>query len=213
MNKDQLLQAFSTYLERAEEEAAAAGEEVDLHTLFTEMAALRNEVKTESRQFKNALDEFRGVFETLQESHGTLNKALERSTAECRKQTRETLRSFLLDLLEIYDRMEAGLHALHAYKPGFWGGKHQLEFVESVREGQGMTLRRVGQLLERYHIQALDTLGKPLDPHTMRAVETVSDPEYANGSVVEELRKGFLWEDEVLRLAEVRVNKLQPNEP
>ncbi len=210
MNKDQLLQAFSTYLEQAEtEDTADAGQQIDLYTLFTEMAALRNEVKLESRQFKSALDDFRSVFETLQESHATLSKTLERSAAESRKQTRETLRTFLLDWLEIYDRMEAGMDALRHYKPGFWGSKYQLEFVESLREGQGMTVRRVEQLLERYRVRAINALGKPLDPYAMRAVETANDPAYANGCVVEELRKGFMWEDEVLRLAEVRVNKLE----
>ena len=47
-----------------------------------------------------------------------------------------------------------------------------------------------------------------LDPHTMNAVEIDRDPKIDNGIVLEELRKGFLFEDQVLRIAEVKVNKL-----
>jgi molecular chaperone GrpE len=207
MDKSQLLQAFQSYLDSAGDDFDNAGQGADLYTLLSEMAALRNEVKTESRQFKGALEEFRGVFETLQASHDTLDRALDRSATECRKQNREMLRGLLLDMLDIYDRMEAGLDILQNYAPpGFWGrAKHQA-FVDSLREGQGMTLRRFLQVLARYRTLPIETLGRPLDPHTMRAVESVCDPAFAHNSVVEELRKGFIWEDEVLRPAEVRAN-------
>jgi molecular chaperone GrpE len=42
----------------------------------------------------------------------------------------------------------------------------------------------------------------------MSAVEICQDPKLDNGMVVEELRKGFIFEENVLRLAEVKVNKL-----
>ena len=42
----------------------------------------------------------------------------------------------------------------------------------------------------------------------MSAVEISHDPKLDNGIVIEELRKGFLFEENVLRLAEVKVNKL-----
>jgi molecular chaperone GrpE len=61
--------------------------------------------------------------------------------------------------------------------------------------------------LQRYQVLPIDCVGKALDPHTMNAVEIAHDPKVANGTVVEELRKGFLFENEVLRLAEVKVNK------
>jgi len=41
----------------------------------------------------------------------------------------------------------------------------------------------------------------------MTAVEIAHDAKLDNGIVIEELRKGFLFGDQVLRLAEVKVNK------
>lgn len=71
-----------------------------------------------------------------------------------------------------------------------------------------MTLKRFEQLLQRHQVYAIDCVGKPLDPRTMSAVEISQDPKLDNGIVIEELRKGFLFENNVLRLAEVKVNKL-----
>jgi molecular chaperone GrpE len=51
-------------------------------------------------------------------------------------------------------------------------------------------------------------LGQSVDPHTMTVVELDHNPELENGIVTRELRKGFLWGNDVLRLAEVKANKL-----
>jgi molecular chaperone GrpE len=54
--------------------AEEAREEADLFSVFVELAGLRNEVRTQSRLVKEALDQFRGVFDTLQASHATLER-------------------------------------------------------------------------------------------------------------------------------------------
>jgi len=46
----------------------------------------------------------------------------------------------------------------------------------------------------------------------MRAAELDQCPNLANGIVTEELRKGYLWQGELLRLAEVKVNR-RPEPP
>ena len=46
--------------------------------LFVEVAGLRSEVRTESRLVKEALDQFRGVFDTLRASQATLQQELDR---------------------------------------------------------------------------------------------------------------------------------------
>ena len=89
--KETLLDRFRCYLdsiEEAPEEPDAAGAEADLFTVFVELAAVRNEVRTESRLVKEALDQFRGVFDTLQSSHATLEQELKRAQAEARERGR-----------------------------------------------------------------------------------------------------------------------------
>ena len=47
------------------EDESPGSREIDLYSLFTELAGLRNEIRLESRQLKRALDDFGGVFSTL----------------------------------------------------------------------------------------------------------------------------------------------------
>ena len=90
-----------------------------------------------------------------------------------------------------------------------WLCKRETALITAMAQGQEISLRRLDQLLNSYQVIALETCGKPLDPHTMRAAAIAQRTDLANGIVVEELRKGYRWKDELLRLAEVRVNKLE----
>lgn len=207
--KYQLLEQFRTYLETCDPEAG--GDETspttDLFSLFTELAGLRNEVKLEARQFKVALDHFKTVVETLQTTQAQWRQDVDERH---RQQRRDALRSMLLEMLEIYDRLEDGLATLSNYTPSRWTRwftKHESRVIDGLKEGQAMTLRRFNQFLTRYHVRPLEVLNKPLDPHCMQAVEADSQPHLENGIVTGELRKGFLWEEELLRPAEVKVNK------
>jgi molecular chaperone GrpE len=205
--KEKLIAQFSAYLDsyQVNEET----QQTDLFSLFTELAALRNEVKIESRQVKNALDLFKETFDTLQSSHEQLTKEIEHCRSEQSRQLRDNTRPLLLAFLDIYDRLEASLATLNSYTPSSWTHfcKREIRMVRGLQEGQAMTLRRLEQLLARYQIRPLEVLNKPLDPHSMQAVETDSQPQIENGIVTAELRKGFMWENELLRPAEVKVNK------
>lgn len=211
-SKNRLLAQFQEYLETTdlglEEEGSP---QTDLFDLFSEMSALRNEVKIESRQFKTALDEFKNTLDLLHTGHAQLNRELDKNREALQTQRRDISRSMLLDLLDVYDRLAAGLKVLENYQPvsGWFGHstKQDQQFVHSIQEGQTMILRKIEQILTKHQVQAIDALHQPIDPHCMSVVEVDHQPDIANGVVVEELRKGFFWDGQVLRLAEVKVNK------
>ncbi len=184
--KAELLTEFETYLHQTVDDIEDTNT-IDLFALFTELAALRNEVKLESRQVKKALDVFKQ-----------------------NNQDRQLMRHLLLDLLEVYDRLYAGMLSLNNYKPSFFSlfCKREIRLIVSIKEGQAMTLRRFEQELAKYKVFPIEVLNKTLDPHLMRAVEVDKQVKIDNAIVTGELRKGFMWENEILRLAEVKVNKI-----
>ncbi|QEP44827.1 nucleotide exchange factor GrpE [Ectothiorhodospiraceae bacterium BW-2] len=210
MQKEELLSAFSLYLDRVEPEEGLKEQPIDLHTLLTEMAALRTEVKTESRQFKGVLEEFHKLYEITEQSQQQLNQSRDHQRQLQQQFQESRLRDMLLDTLELYDRMHHALEQLNNYQPGLFSRHRDQQFIEAVRQGQQMTLNRIEQLLERYQVEPLQAIGRLLDPHTMRAVETVKNPKLADGTVCSEQRRGFLWNGTLLRTAEVSVNKLTP---
>jgi molecular chaperone GrpE len=223
--KEQLLDRFRAYLDKLPEatpvESAETDRRTDLYSLFAELAALKNEVRLESRQVKTALDEFRAVFETLQASQTQLGGELDRARAALPEQRRAALKPVLLELLELRDRLEAGLRVLQNYRPALLArllgaGRRERALLRAITEGQDISLRRLDQILNTQQVASLNAQGQPLDPHTMRAAELDQRPDLANGIVTEELRKGYLWQGELLRLAEVKVNRRPepaPNSP
>ena len=216
--REKLLSRFVAYLDGLDHDefgavpatAEEAREEADLFSVFVELAGLRNEVRTQSRLVKEALDQFRGVFDTLQASHATLEQELKRARAEAHDRERTLLKPLLLDIIDVRDRLSAGLKPAMAASPRWYERfrpKTKREAEEAWREGMRMTLRRIDKLLADRRIVATETVGRPFDPRLAAAVATIEDPAAADGIVVEEVRPGFLWQGELLRPAEVIVAK------
>ena len=216
--REKLLSRFVAYLDGLDHDesgevpamAEEAREEADLFSVFVELAGLRNEVRTQSRLVKEALDQFRGVFDTLQASHATLEEELKRARAEAHDGERTLLKPLLLDIIDVRDRLSAGLKPAVAVSLRWYERlrpKTKREAKEAWQEGMRMTLRRIDKLLADRRIVATETVGRPFDPRLAAAVATIADPAVADGIVVEEVRPGFLWQSELLRPAEVIVAK------
>jgi hypothetical protein len=102
------------------ESDAVTDEARDLFSVFVEIAATRNEVRTQSRIVKDALDQFRAVFATLQSGNAALDRELKEAHVRAREQTRAVLRPLLLDLLDVRDRLAAGLAAAPPQRAPPW---------------------------------------------------------------------------------------------
>jgi len=210
--KAALLEAFGTYLDKLDEQAPEPATENDLFSLFSELAALRIEAKTGSRQVNAALEQCREAFGLLGQAQGQLERGLEQSRQDLSAARRAALKPLLLELLDLHDRLAVGQAALERYRPlkGWFrikSRKQDVQFINSIQQGQAMTLRRLEETLSRHNVRPLETLGKAADPHTMSVVDLDHRPDLENGVVTAELRKGFLWGGETLRLAEVKANK------
>ncbi|MGA9602002.1 MAG: nucleotide exchange factor GrpE [Methylocystis sp.] len=218
--KDALLERFRSYLEglgAGADEPADRGDEVaDLHSVFVEIAALRNEARVQSRLTKEALDQFRGVFETLRGNSAALEQQLKDAKTREKEQSRAVLRPFLLDIVDIRDRLAAAVAAptppsgqapflrLALRLLPSWL-RPEAQASDPWREGLAMTLRRLDQALATRRVTPIALVGRPFQPALARAVCVVEDETVAEGTVTAELRAGFLFEDEVLRPAEVTV--------
>ncbi len=208
--KDRLTVRFRAYLDStaaAEANAESAGAPApDLFSLLAEVAALKNEVKLESRHVKSALDEFRGLFDELRQANARLAGEQDRRREQEQLAGQQAQKDLLLELLELRDRLQAGHDQAARFRPGWLKGR-AARFIPSMAEGMAMNLRRFDETLNRRGVRPLRAVGRDFDPQTMHAAERASDPSRAEGVVVEELRKGFLHQDRLLRPAEVVVNQ------
>lgn len=208
--KERLVEEFRACIEQCgtedDDDDAVA---VDLRTLLGEIAALKNEVRLESRQFKSALEELRSFGTALREHNEQLARDLERARGQAAENQRQAERRLLLGVLDLRDRLQAGTEAVAGRRPSMLARllPGEARFARSLGEGLALTLQRLDELLESHRVRPLDAVGRPLDPQRMRAVGVEPAPSAREGIVLREARRGFLHGGELLRAAEVIVAK------
>lgn len=211
--KERLVEQFRACLDGDADDAAEEGESIDLSTLLAEMAALKSEVRLQARQFKSALEQTQALSDALREHNQALTRDLERTRAQAAEAKAQAERGLLLGLLELRDRLQAGLDAQTAWRPAPLlrllgplldeGQRHS----RSLREGSALTLQRLDELLASHRVRPIAALGQALNPQCMQAVGIEWAPHAAEGVVLRELRRGFQQGTLLLRTAEVIVNK------
>jgi molecular chaperone GrpE len=206
--KERLIEQFRACLDSGEDDLAGEDEALDLRSLLAEMAVLKNEVRLQARQFKSALEQMQALGEALREHNERLLRDLERSRSQAADAKAQAERGLLLGLLELRDRLQAGLDAQAAWRASplqrLLGSER---FVRSLREGSALTLQRLDELLASHRVRSIAAAGQALDPQCMHAVAVEWQPQAAEGVVLRELRRGFYQGAELLRAAEVIVNK------
>lgn len=96
-------------------------------------------------------------------------------------------------LLPVLDNFERALGASATSSgPGF-------------RDGIALIFRHLLEELRKEGLTAVDTVGEPFDPTLHEAVATTHDPDLPPHTVVEELQRGYLLHQRLLRPALVRV--------
>jgi molecular chaperone GrpE len=75
---------------------------------------------------------------------------------------------------------------------------------DSLLEGYDLIENRLHQTMQQRSIVRMQCLGERADPSRMTVIEVVSDPTRPPGTVIEEVRPGYCWDERVLRFAEVK---------
>ena len=92
--------------------------------------------------------------------------------------------------------------------------------VKSSREGGGsdvliqgvdLTLKQLTGALTRFHVVPVETVGRPFDPATHQAVTSIESEKIPKQHVVDELQRGYLLHDRILRAAMVSVSAGRPD--
>jgi len=98
-------------------------------------------------------------------------------------------------LLPTVDNFERGLEAATANKD-----------YDSLVKGVEMIFRQLEQTLEQEGLTPMNAVGQPFNPEFHQAIMQVESDEYEEGIVVEEVQKGYMMKEKVLRPAMVKVS-------
>jgi len=130
----------------------------------------------------------------LQADFENTRKRLEKDKQDFAKFANEGI---VLELLNILDDLERAVdlaESKHQDLPGFLKG------VE-------MILAHLYELLKEYGVRPIEAKGKPFDPHYHEALMQIEDKNIPEHTIVEEMQKGYLLNDKVIRTVKVKVSK------
>jgi len=81
----------------------------------------------------------------------------------------------------------------------------QADTRDAIVEGLRLVLTELLHFLRKHGTEPIETQGKPFDPQVHEAVQMVDNPDAQNGTILEEIQKGYLLNGRVLRPALVVV--------
>ena len=148
--------------------------------LVGEMEQLQEELRTERDRHLRTLADFKNYRRHVEK--------------EGNKLAEEGIREILRSLLSVVDDLENALK---------WTGHGEQALVKGVP----IIHQKLMALLVTHGVRTIDSAGKAFTPDLHEAVAVSERPDLESGTVIGVLRKGYLWNDELLRPAQVQVSE------
>ena len=118
-------------------------------------------------------------------------KRLERDKYEAIRFANEKLLVEVLKVVDDFDRAVASLSEGHD--------------PEKVKQGLHLAQDELHRILERYGVQAVKSVGNPFDPNLHEAVAALEKGDVKDGTIMEEIQKGYLLNGRLIRPSRVRI--------
>lgn len=163
------------------EETEAGSEETAMDTEQKEMEALKQEK-----------DE---VYDRLLRLQAEFDNFKKRSQKEKEVDRKYKSQDLVNELLPAVDNFERALQV------------EVTDATSSIIDGITMVYQQFKDALKSQGVEEIETKGNVFDPNLHHAVMQVEDEEVESNIIVEELQKGYILKDRVIRPAMVKVNK------
>lgn len=154
------------------------------------LAALEAELEAKTKEAQENYDRLLRASAELE----NFKKRSARETAEFRKYANE---SIIKAIIPVIDNLERALES----------SKENQNAESSIIEGVRMTLSEILKVFESFNVRPIESLGKTFDPGFHQAVMQQKTDDHPDNTVLEELQKGYLMHDRLIRPAMVIVSK------
>jgi len=166
-----------------------------------------NELKEKIKELENSLNEKEETVKNLEQEIKDLQDKYLRLVAETenmKKRLEREKRDFLeyanenllKDLLPVIDNIERAIE--HADSEAD---------IKDFIKGVEMTLASFLKVLEKYNVKAINSINEEFDPNFHEAMAIKETDQQPPNTIVEELQKGYMYKQRVLRPSLVTVAK------
>ena len=155
------------------------------------------ELETQMESLRKEKDE---IYDRLLRKHADFENFRKRIEKDKREFQQYALSDIVGDLIFILDNFERALsHADESSNPEY-------------RKGVELIYRQLRDLLEKRGLKIIESKGQMFDPNFHEAVAREPRNDVEEGTILEELQRGYFFQNRLLRPAMVKVSYL-PDEP
>lgn len=149
------------------------------------------------RKLEDATGEARENYDRLLRVSAEFENYKKRMNREMDDLRKFAIQSLVKDLLPIIDNLELALKS---------ASDHLDEGGNQLRDGVALTHKEILKTLDRYNVTQIDALGQPFDPNFHEAVMREEDEDHPPNTIINELQKGYLLHDRLIRPSMVVVS-------
>jgi molecular chaperone GrpE len=117
--------------------------------------------------------------------------------------------NLILQLLDTLDNFQRALNSAPA--KGGISNKTSNDY-ENFHKGIELIYNHLKEILTKEGLREIEALGKPFDPNFHEAVTQAESEKYDEGVIIDEIGKGYMLNDRLLRASKVVVSKGKPKE-
>ena len=168
--------------------------------LYRKIRGRLKELMGQSNLYRQMADE---NFDKYLRAMADLDNYRKRTAKEYLEKEGDANRNLVAKILPVLDNLDRALTS----------SKSLCDRDESFRSfylGVQMIDQQIHKILEAEGLSILKSEGQPFDPVKHEAVLAVESREHLPDTVINEVEKGFLFRDKILRPARVTVSKLPP---
>ncbi|MDP2938129.1 MAG: nucleotide exchange factor GrpE [Candidatus Omnitrophota bacterium] len=153
--------------------------------------------ESEFLQLKEEADKAKVYWDRLLRLQADFDNTRKRMDREKQDFVKFANEGIILELLNILDDLERTLELAES--------KHQ--DLPAFLKGVEMILSHLYEMLKEYGIKPIEAEGKLFDPNYHEALMQAENKDVPEHTILEELQKGYLLNDRVIRTAKVKVSK------
>jgi molecular chaperone GrpE len=150
-------------------------------------------LKRELEEKDKTIEEHLNQLKYLQADFENYKKAVDREKAHVVKCATDDI---ILKLLDIYENLERAVE-----------GEKDAEVKSPLFEGLSIVYNQMKCMLEAEGLKPINAVGEKLDPFKHEAILKEENSDKEEGVVLEELQRGYMLKDRVIRYSKVKVSK------
>ncbi|MDY6790866.1 MAG: nucleotide exchange factor GrpE [Thermodesulfobacteriota bacterium] len=151
-------------------------------TAGDQLKKIQAELEAAKQEGKEAYDRFLRV-------SAEFENYKKRSTREMDDFRKYANQSLIKEMLAVVDNLERALNSTN--------GNSSVD--KCMADGVDLTLQEILKVFEKFNVKPIESIGQPFDPNFHQAMMQEETDDYAENTVINELQKGYMIHDRLLR--------------